>query len=70
MEIYDSLEEAMDDIKSRMLCDNCKFCYTWKNDGRWYRCENEDSKKVGIDQIPNPRTFGCINFKELEEIEE
>ena len=67
--IYDDLQEVIQEAKSEMICDNCKFCYSWKNDGRWYRCENEDTKRVGVDQIPSPRTFGCINFEKIEENE-
>lgn len=63
---YDTSEEVVEAVKKEMICEDCKFCYTWKNDGRFYRCENEESREVGIDSIPNPRVFGCINFKKLE----
>lgn len=66
---YDTTEEVIESVKSMMRCDDCKFCYTWKNDGRWYRCENESAKENGIDQISNPRTFGCIYFEKIEENE-
>lgn len=65
---YDTTEEVIEAVKKEIRCDECKFCYTWKNDGRWYRCENIDAKENGIDQINNPRSFGCIYFEKSEEL--
>ena len=66
---YDNSEEVIEAVKKQIVCDDCKFCYTWKNDGRFYRCENEDSREVGIDLIPNPRVFGCTNFEKIKQDE-
>lgn len=64
---YNTTEEVIEAVKSKIKCDECKFCYTWKNDGRFYRCENTEAQENGIDEINNPRSFGCIYFEEQKQ---